>query len=458
MSQEVLLQRSNYLTRRVVIEGKPYLERVIDSSFGVEDQNDVEFQALSNLDHPKIPKLIECEGGVLRREWINGRTLRKCLEENKIFSRNDVINYGLQVLDILDYVHGKGIVHRDLKPENLILGDDDSMYVVDFGAVKLRYFSGKSTKRSVVGTFGYQAPEQFCGHAVPASDIYSLGAVMIEMLTGLGMEENYVDGRENLYTRRVVLPEEIDFGLRSVLQRMVEMDVSRRYKNVGEVRRDLESLSGDKNPVLKRRSHVYANLVVKISEHYIALSEGDYLKEVANNDFLMFLIASGFEIAESRERLGFYVRDSGQCLEVLVHDGNKNLDTIKYAILKERKLLTKFIDYSPIYLDIVGVEVLPINTGLSLLFDFWRESYKSPELLERIREINDQWERECALDYIGGRGLWNFCFHRKRRNKVFQRINSPATREEIDEWKPYLGKIAVGIDAFESIVFANSQR
>jgi serine/threonine protein kinase len=376
--------------------------------------------------------------------------LRKCLED-KIFSRNDVINYGLQVLDILDYVHEKGIVHRDLKPENLILGDDGDMYVVDFGAVKLRYFSGKSTKRSVVGTFGYQAPEQFCGHAVPASDIYSLGAVMIEMLTGLGMEENYVDGRENLYTRRVVLPEVIDFGLRSVLQRMVEMDVSRRYQNVQEVIRDLSSLNGQEK-VLQRRNGFDINLVDVMRNHYRSLAEGCYLKEMANRDLVLFLLTSGFENAElNNNGNGFFVRTSGSCLEVCVHNININLHALRYIVLKNKSWLSKFIRNYEYYIG----EIAPDDFIVELR-NFWSKSVNSPELFDRLKLVHFDWN--CNYNPGSVRGFWNFFFNGKKRNKALQRVKNPATPDELEEWKPYLGRIALGRDAFESIVFANSQR
>src|SRR6185295_14519102 len=98
--------------------------------------------------------------------------------------RDEILRFLRDASGVLDYLHGRAppVIHRDIKPNNVIRRPDGSFAIVDFGAVRDRLRpEGGST---VVGTFGYMAPEQFQGRALPATDVYALGATAIAMLTG----------------------------------------------------------------------------------------------------------------------------------------------------------------------------------------------------------------------------------------------------------------------------------
>ena len=158
-------------------------------------QIETEIIALQNLDHPSIPKLISysLNGKVeIVREYKDGKALSEFLSTGTVFGREEVVDIALKSLDALGYLHNKGILHRDVKPSNLIYDQNKDLFLVDLGIAKLRYFSGTTTT-TVGGSFPYMAPEQYNGKSSPSSDIYSLGATLIELLTGKTID-NYIRG------------------------------------------------------------------------------------------------------------------------------------------------------------------------------------------------------------------------------------------------------------------------
>lgn len=155
-----------------------------------------ESQVLKHLKHPKIPRYrdyfsVDEDTGSglpwfgLVQDYIPGSSLRQLLDQSKRFTENQAKDIAKQVLNILIYLHELSplVLHRDIKPSNLILGKDGQVYVVDFGAVQDRA-KAEGVTFTVVGTSGYAPPEQLWGKAVPASDLYALGATLIHLLTG----------------------------------------------------------------------------------------------------------------------------------------------------------------------------------------------------------------------------------------------------------------------------------
>lgn len=156
-----------------------------------------EAQVLQQLTHPQIPRYrdyfsLDSQVGQglywfgLVQQYIPGASLRQLLDQGKRFTQEDVKRIAESVLEILSYLHGlqPSVLHRDIKPSNLILADDVPIYLVDFGAVQNRAVT-EGVTFTVVGTTGYTPLEQFWGRAVPASDLYALGATLIHLLTGI---------------------------------------------------------------------------------------------------------------------------------------------------------------------------------------------------------------------------------------------------------------------------------
>jgi serine/threonine protein kinase len=155
-----------------------------------------EAQVLKNLNHPRIPNYqdyfsLDREIGqglcwfALVQDYIPGKSLQQLLDQGQHFSQEQVRSIATQVLEILIYLHGLNppVLHRDIKPSNLIWGEDEQVYLVDFGAVA-DPTAVEGATFTVVGTAGYAPLEQFYGKAVPASDLYALGATLIHLLTG----------------------------------------------------------------------------------------------------------------------------------------------------------------------------------------------------------------------------------------------------------------------------------
>ncbi len=155
-----------------------------------------EADTLKSLDYPSIPKYLDAfeletelgSGFGLVQSYIEARSLQDWIDTGRNFSEAELKAIATQVLDVLIYLHRQQppVIHRDIKPSNILLDDSRSghspgqIYVVDFGSVQTLHHSGTLT---IVGTYGYMPPEQFGGRTEPASDLYSLGATVIYLLT-----------------------------------------------------------------------------------------------------------------------------------------------------------------------------------------------------------------------------------------------------------------------------------
>lgn len=152
-----------------------------------------EAQTLAALRHPQIPALLDSFQEAseddtrfyLVTRYIEGQSLAECLEQGRRWQESELIEIARQILEILSYLHAlvPPVIHRDLKPANLILDPEGRIYLVDFGAVQAAELS-QGSGATVVGTFGYMAPEQFAGRATAASDLYALGASLLQLISG----------------------------------------------------------------------------------------------------------------------------------------------------------------------------------------------------------------------------------------------------------------------------------
>jgi serine/threonine protein kinase len=163
----------------------PWLAR--DESFVNRFQH--EAVAAANLDHPSIVTIhdVEEHDGIhyIVMQYVQGEPLNRLVSEGKPLPFARVLNISHQVADGLDYAHGHGFVHRDIKPANIIIGPEDQATVTDFGLVKAAGGWSLTGTGTLVGTPHYMSPEQCAGlDADRRSDIYSLGVVVYEMLTG----------------------------------------------------------------------------------------------------------------------------------------------------------------------------------------------------------------------------------------------------------------------------------
>ena len=152
-----------------------------------------EARVLSSLNHPALPAYVDHfeENGALYlvMDLVEGQTLAALIRAGKRLGLPELRHLMNTLADVLEYIHSRvpPVIHRDIKPANIIVRPDGTFSLVDFGSVRdgLRPEGGST----VVGTFGYMAPEQFQGRALPASDVYAVGALVLSLLTGRGPDE-----------------------------------------------------------------------------------------------------------------------------------------------------------------------------------------------------------------------------------------------------------------------------
>jgi serine/threonine protein kinase len=201
-----------------------------------------EAQVLQHLEHPRIPRyknyfvLDRQEESrfswfVLVESYISGSSLQQLLDRSKRFSEAEVEKIAVEVLSILVYLHelDPPLVHRDLKPSNLIWGEDERIYLVDFGAVQDQGVV-EGVTFTVVGTYGYVPMEQFGGRAVPASDLYALGATLIHLLTGIAPADLPQRDARIEFADRV----SIDPGLVNWIGKLTEPSLAERLSTASE--------------------------------------------------------------------------------------------------------------------------------------------------------------------------------------------------------------------------------
>ena len=143
-----------------------------------------EAEAAGRLTHPDIVQIYDIGPTYLVMEFLEGRALGAFLKASGSFSVRQICSLVLRVADAIDYAHRHGIVHRDIKPANIMMMDDGSVKVLDFGVARLDS-SNLTAAGTVVGSVQYMAPEQMMGERVDGrADVFSLAAVAYELLTG----------------------------------------------------------------------------------------------------------------------------------------------------------------------------------------------------------------------------------------------------------------------------------
>ena len=158
---------------------------------------DREVMTLKRLSHRGIPQFMDVVtdddtgARALVMTHVAGETLGALVAREKTVPEKRLWSFLVDAGNILAAVHGEGVVHRDLKPDNFILRPDGTLAIVDFGGVGLVRAQAGST---VVGTFGYMAPEQLYGAQTPATDLYALGATLLTLATGKSPEDQPRDG------------------------------------------------------------------------------------------------------------------------------------------------------------------------------------------------------------------------------------------------------------------------
>lgn len=227
-----------------------------------------EAKAAANLSHPSIVNVYDEgeEGNIhyIIMEFVEGYTLKEKIQQQGRLSQKEAAHIAYLICDALDSAHSRNVIHRDIKPQNIIIKPDGRVKVADFGIARATSGATITHGRSLLGSVHYTAPEQARGsNGDQRSDIYSLGIVLYEMLTGTvpfsgespisvalkHMQEEIVPAGE--------LVPELSPGLGMILSKAVHKDLRYRYKNAAEFRDDLEDwLQGSGKINIKEITHI----------------------------------------------------------------------------------------------------------------------------------------------------------------------------------------------------------
>jgi Serine/threonine protein kinase len=197
-----------------------------------------EAEMASKLDHPNIVKIFDFgdEDGLLYlvMQFIDGDTLERILRHRGKLSLHEAINITLQVLSALQYAHEKGLVHRDIKSGNVMINREGRAYLLDFGIAVLGGMGGG--EKAAAGTPEYMAPEQFRGRADRRSDLYSVGVMLYEMLTGKTPFQDAKDIYElqHRILRDPIPPTGIDPEIDTILEKALSKLPSQRFQSAKE--------------------------------------------------------------------------------------------------------------------------------------------------------------------------------------------------------------------------------
>lgn len=221
-----------------------------------------ESQAAASLSHPNIVNIydvgVENNGNnqiyYIVMEYIKGKTLKELIKEKGKISIENALDYSYQIAEALQQAHKNHIVHRDIKPHNIMITDDDRVKVTDFGIARAATSSTVTTTSNVLGSVHYFSPEQARGgYTDEKSDIYSLGIVMYEMVTGklpyqgespITVALKHV--QEDIKPPRELNPQ-IPIGFENIILKCVQKRQADRYGNVTELIKDLKKVKENVN-------------------------------------------------------------------------------------------------------------------------------------------------------------------------------------------------------------------
>ncbi|HNV02311.1 MAG TPA: serine/threonine-protein kinase [Vicinamibacterales bacterium] len=212
---------------------------------------------LAVLNHPNIVAVLTAEKQdsvfFIVMEYVPGETLESIIGRDGALELTRALDLTCQVCNALDHAHRQGVLHRDLRPANIIVSDTGLAKVADFGTSRFLELAAIGT--TVIGSPPYMAPEQFHGRATFASDIYSLGVTMYQMMTGVLPYQTPAPGDlERLMRGELVAPPRLRNAripprVNDIILKAMAPDVSERYPRAADV---LEDLLGADRPASRR--------------------------------------------------------------------------------------------------------------------------------------------------------------------------------------------------------------
>ena len=202
---------------------------------------------LASVSHPNIVAITTAEKQdnlfFIVMEYVQGETLENLIATEGALEINRALDFTCQICNAVDHAHRQGVIHRDLRPANVLVSDNDVLKVADFGTSRFLEIAAHGT--TVIGSPPYMAPEQFHGKAVFASDLYSLGVTMYQMLTGtLPYDTPAPSDLDRLMSGELVTAPRvrnpaIPKAISDIVLRAMAPDVTNRYQRASDLLDDL---------------------------------------------------------------------------------------------------------------------------------------------------------------------------------------------------------------------------
>lgn len=245
-----------YLARDLILDGEEVAVKVLRTNYQTDQIAVQRFQrearAMAELDHPNIVRISDIgeEDGqqYLAMEYVDGLDLKRYIKEHAPLSNTDAVKIMGQILLAMRLAHTRGIVHRDLKPQNVLLTRDGVAKVTDFGIAVAFAETSLTQTNSMLGSVHYLSPEQARGSkATVQSDIYAMGIILFEMLTGrlpYDGDSAVTIALQHFQTPLPLVREEnpqVPQSLENIVLKATAKKLTERYKTVAEMYADLAS-------------------------------------------------------------------------------------------------------------------------------------------------------------------------------------------------------------------------
>jgi serine/threonine-protein kinase len=202
---------------------------------------------LASVSHPNIVAITTAEKQdnvfFIVMEYVPGETLENLIASKGLLDLNLALDYTCQICNAVDHAHRQGVIHRDLRPANVLVTEHNMLKVADFGTSRFLEIAAHGT--TVIGSPPYMAPEQFHGKAVFASDLYSLGVTMYQMLTGvLPYDTPAPSDLDKLMSGELVSPPRlknpsIPKSINDIILKAMAPDVAQRYQRASDLLEDV---------------------------------------------------------------------------------------------------------------------------------------------------------------------------------------------------------------------------
>ena len=243
-----------------VIEDRVVAVKILREEYMVNDDMRRRFKneskAMAVLDHPNVMRVYDVSFSdkmqSIVMEYIDGITLKEYIEQEGVLKWKDALHFTVQILRALQHAHDKGIVHRDIKPQNIMLLSDGTIKITDFGIARFARSETHTITDKAIGSVHYISPEQAAGDTIDArTDLYSVGVMLYEMLTGRVPFEadTPVSVALKQIQSKAVLPRELNpsipEGLQEITMHAMEKDVKKRYQSAAQMLRDIDEFKRD---------------------------------------------------------------------------------------------------------------------------------------------------------------------------------------------------------------------